>query len=731
MVQLFGLDVWALASPYGLGFFLRLFMLLSFLVLGGWFFSAHLSSTKLARLLHSLVFGWIIVSFTAFLLCYATGFQTNPPLLLIAACLAAGGGIFFQTRLGAPDPLFTRRGAPCCSNVDLTALACGLVAAGLVAMQFDDYLSARGSCFMQDITGAARPFWAFHVGFTIQDSQSLGNAALVAPFYAVLGMDGFRIFNVFAAMVSGMLLVRLGHALFGRLGYGLAVAAAGLFTPYFLQIPTADENIVAMTACAAFLYTLLVEPAAVRRHADRGAVWKKQLFLVGLTYGAYVSSRYIQALSLPAIVYYLWKGDFGLRRTVVFRRTAAPFTVITALILLIVARNGVPFERPFFNAPFGIEQFSRSPFRAMPTAVMLPIYWTNQFGILLSAIALTGLAGWLVSRRPVPRFLAAFFLPAYLLLSWMEFFLKPNKNGIPLMFLPIGCLAFGYGLKWLCGERRRLAFAAAIGAAGLLYFSVSLAARTAWPVYPFGTDGKFQLRPKATIERPYSTFERDELLSSHWLPDWHQYGRYSSPAAWWKRSSRRPWLNDMWCSLYPLQDRTGAAIPNYPLLEIDIDEPFDDRAAWLRPITGESTVPLLGPLEASEHFTVIETHPSWTSDTVYMNVLRCGETLYLLRLFDDIKNPGLWGTSPDDPGPFIYKEGLQFLRPFHNDSDFPWVWETFKTSREGRLTVPVSGIREIVFFEVLINSQEMAYWWRAILEPDGVTLTTPKLFWSP
>jgi hypothetical protein len=81
------------------------------------------------------------------------------------------------------------------------------------------------------------------------------------------------------------------------LTYGLSAADFGLFTPYFLQISTADETLWHDYLRLA-LYTLLVELSAGPRHSARGAVWKKHLVLAGLTYGAYVSSRHIQALSI-------------------------------------------------------------------------------------------------------------------------------------------------------------------------------------------------------------------------------------------------------------------------------------------------------------------------------------------------------------------------------------------------------------------------------------------------
>lgn len=736
LIRIFDLNVWALAQPWGLGFVTRLFILLAFNALGGYFFTAHLAATRTARLLHSLAFGWIVVSFTAFLISYFTGWQTNPPTLLLAACLSAVGGAFFSRRVGAPESLRPRRGMPrreiqWLNAEDLAALSLGLVAAFAVALQFDDYLSVRGSCFMQDIAGNSHPFWNRLAGFEIGSSQRLGNPTLVAPFYAMLGMDGFRLFNMFAAFVAGGCLVRLGHALFGGLTYGLSAAAFGLFTPYFLQISTADENIVAMTTCALALYTLLVEPSAVRRHSARGAVWKKHLVLAGLTYGAYVSSRHIQALSIPAVIYYLWRSDFGLPRRIVLRQAAVPFAVISSLIVLLVARHGVPFDQPLFNAPFGVESFSRSPFRALPTAVMLPVYWINQYGSILLAVALIGFIRWLFSRRVQNRFLVAFTLPVYLLLSWMEFFLKPNKNGIPLLLLPVGCLAFGQGLKLLFGPHRRRALAAVGLAVASLLLGVFLVSRLDFSVYPFGTNEKFHQRPKATIEHPYSAYEHAELLTPRLLPNWRQYGRYSSPTAWWKRTPRRPWLHDRWCTLAPLPaQKTLPELP-YKLVEIDIDEPFNRYQSWLTPMTGESRLPLLDPYEIPEHFFTLTAAPVWTPDTLHAAVFSCGETLYVIRLFDDIKQPELWGASFEDPGLLIINEGLELLRPFHDERNISWLNSPFAASSDGRLGVPVAGFREIVFFDVLINSQEMAYWWRAILDPDGITTTPPRLFWSP
>jgi hypothetical protein len=728
---MFGLDVWALVDPWGWGYFLRLGELLFFFLLGGWFFTAHLAATRAARVLHSLAVGFVAVSFLTFIISHVTGLQTSPPLLLIGASLTAVGGFFFLRWVGAPEPALPQRGVKWIEAEDIAALTVGLAAAVVVAFQFDDYLSVRGSCFMQEVTRAARPFWELIVGFEIDNSQRLGNPAMVGPFYATLGMDGFRAFNMFAALLTGGYLVRLGAGLFGRLGYGIAIAAAGLFTPYFVQVVTADENLAAMTVGTLALYALLVEPAALRRNPDGPAVWKKHLVLVGLLYGAYVSSRYIQALSIPAVVYYLWNRDFGLRRSVVFRQAGALFAAVAAMVAIIVAQYGLPFEPAQLNAPFGVAEFSRSPFRAMPTAVMLPVYWINQFGIVLLAITLVGLGRWLVSRRVEHRFLVAFFLPVYLYLSWMEFFLKPNKNGIPLMLLAVGCLAFGQGLKLLLGAKRRVAIPAAVAAAGLLFAGVTVVQRAEWPVYSFAADGHAFDRPKATAERPYSDFERDELIGPRWVPNWRQYGRYSAPTSWWKITNRRPWLHDRWCTFFPLPAASRSVDLPYHAVEIDIDEPFDTRGNWVRPAAPDSDAVPLEPFDAPEHFITFSTNPTWTPDTVHVAVLRCGEVLYFLRLFDDIKRPELWGATATEPGNFLFEEGLELFRPFHDKEQVQWRSANLDAPPDGRLVVSVAGLREILFFDVLINSHEMAYWWRAQLGANEITLTTPKLFWSP
>jgi hypothetical protein len=736
MTPLGGLDLKLLDNPLGLEGFLRLAALLFTTLLAGLPFASLLVRSLPRRLAVGFGLGWISVALLSYLVWRLTGVMAGP------LTMAASALVLWRTGSMLSRAFLPARGSaatPDCPDsrlADATAIGLALVAAVAVFINTDMIDTLRGSCFVEAIPRFTDPSWLPATGsHAFMESQRLINPAMPAIFYGWLGLDGLRLFPALAIGLGTYFVAILGMNLLGHVAIGLAMAAVGILGPYVLQIPTIDENHVAFMLGAFFLFLFLAPVGRSRdgkpAEEEKASGMREAVLLIaaGLALGAYLGSRYIQLLAVPAVMWHLWKrDDIALPRAWRFV-FLAPVVLIGLMAMDRVMSAGVPFHNPVLNWPFR-DNWIRSPSVPFPTSVWILLYWKSVYGIGAMALAMMGAAIWLRDRQRWGRFLLGFALPSLVLVFCMEEWLKPNKNGILLMLLPVGCLAFGRGLQALFGRRWWLAvgsWAALIGALMVLINFVQTLDR---PVLA----SMFADHPTPTEEAVYADHERRGIEGLNLLPDTSQYSRYSDPLARWK-SMLRPWSHPRQCLWAPGDSRVP--FPSGHRIRIDAASPFDTREAWVEsaPDAADGIVSIsMGSGDIPELFT-FGLGASRTPDNLIVGVLRCGPTVFIVRTFDDpASRPLRAGTKRDssDIVAFLLEEGLEFLGALHSfdQSEVRMHPPVFRRDSEPIVLVG-EGIQRLVFLEVFSNSSERVYHWEWTWDGTTARIGPTRPLWSP
>jgi hypothetical protein len=176
-----------------------------------------------------------------------------------------------------------------------------------------------------------------------------------------------------------------------------------------------------------------------------------------------------------------------------------------------------------------------------------------------------------------------------------------------------------------------------------------------------------------------------------------------------------------WCTLAPLRAENLTELRTSLLNRHRVAFPIG--TSWLTPRPGESLLPLLDPYEIPEPFLHSTARPVWTP-TVACRRFPLRRDPLLSGFSMTFKQPELGGGSFEVPGLLIINEGLELLRPFLMKETF--VLNSLLRVIRRRPWRSVAGFREC-FFRRVINSQEMAYWWRRSSIPR-ITNHAPRRF---
>ena len=79
---------------------------------------------------------------------------------------------------------------------------------------------------------------------------------------------------------------------------------------------------------------------------------------------------------------------------------------------------------------------------------------------------------------------------------------------------------------------------------------------------------------------------------------------------------------------------------------------------------------------------------------------------------------------------FILEQGLGFHFPYHQ-SPKKNEFDPLPQLVEGRMELVVDGIDELLFFDILSDKHERAYWWRVAIGKQTFTAPEPQLLWLP
>lgn len=268
--------------------------------------------------------------------------------------------------------------------------------------------------------------------------QRLGNAAILAPHVALLGMAGWL-----TASVHAYVLVALaGWCVCRRIGVrpwaagvavGLFVVGMNTFLGYVV-----NENVFATAIVAFLLWSVL----AFEGPNSRGHV--TNIVLIGVLSGHLIGVRHTSALFWPAVAAGLWwAGPGAVKRLLLAGGLAILATVPWLWVNLQMLGN--PFAHPkvigdsdgrlvtntlwslsfrfkALNWPFADGGLVRTPWNPFPTVVWLPLMLSRCFGQVAVAIGLVG--GWASIKKATSRrtlvLLLLFSVPHSLAIAWLE-----------------------------------------------------------------------------------------------------------------------------------------------------------------------------------------------------------------------------------------------------------------------------------------------------------------------
>ncbi len=250
----------------------------------------------------------------------------------------------------------------------------------------------------------------------------LGNAAVLSAYLALFSDMGFRVLYGLVGF-----LLALGGYLYAwelsgkRTVFGYVGMLFIALNPAILKIPLLDENMLAL----GFLATIF--PWLTRKESP----W----IVLGILFSLVLGMRHILVLSLPGILFIVWrvagKRSFLWFFLAMFAGTL-PWHWHHHLALGSVFRfesfgqvgQFVHSIGPFsFNWegmlgwPF-VEQLIRTPQNPFPTMFMWPLWLMDHFGLLLFSAVLLGVA--VGSGRRHGIFALLFFLPVFGILSVQE-----------------------------------------------------------------------------------------------------------------------------------------------------------------------------------------------------------------------------------------------------------------------------------------------------------------------
>jgi len=687
----------------------------------------------------SATIGLLLSSWTSFLVAYLLWRPITPSFLLVVglALTAATAALWWRfRRRPTTEPAYTPETLdPLPRRVQQLVL----VLAGLVGLlfywNFDHYLFSAGSCVIDTVLGLGSPDPGDLVTLRhdwFNQHQRMGSIALLTPFYALLGVNGFRVLYALLAFLDVLLLFQLCRSQARSTALCLAVALIGVLNPLVVQIPAMEENMLAIFVSLGFLALLVHEP----RSAGTG-------LLAGLLFACFIGVRYIEFLAIPGVAYYFLRVQPGprRRRALAFAATAAvgvapwllhnlyglgsllAFPSEDTLAAAGGAATGLPVPR-FANFPF-FDHIVRTPFNAHPTWLLHPLNFLRNSGIVLTAILGLGLFAWLRTPRSPGRFLILLAAPTVLLLGGLENWLKPNKLGVVLIVYPVAMLALLEGLKRLAEPRRAywLALPAVCLALGALVLGSRQVDIPADPRTYDSDEGRWVHSEQPSIVE----LERERYAELQLLPNFAAYSRYSPFLAWWKLADfpldRGEGLPR--CLFHPaVVDPPGAAAgPRW--IAIRTDANWYRSQEWLsshdEATPSDDGAPLR--LHGGEPVTWVETRSPRTHDHVHVILYRCHGVIFVMRLHDDLRS---FAVNDD----VLVREGFEWLFLRHR----PAAAIHFRS-----VEPPTGGVARferheatsLVLIDVLSDTYELAYIWDVPLTGPEIELPPPRRFYMP
>lgn len=290
----------------------------------------------------------------------------------------------------------------------------------------------------------------------ISKDQRIGTGIMFAPWFLFFKFFGFRLLFALNGLLIAVFVFLTMRLFTDRFTVCLFAAAAATLNPYMISLNKLNPNIIGMMFISILLYLIL----------SRKAGW----LLIGLVYGIFGGVRNEGILFLPAIFYYLFYSSERKFKDSLLFIGAAFITIIPILYWNYFAFGNMfmhptqfqglegfrpTFEHRFllwkfnFNGMFNWPLYSqvvRTPYFAFPVFLLLPLILVNSFGVILSALTLTGIAVLFREKRELLIFLMLWMLPMYMLLSLMENWSELKTTFLLLCLNPI-IMFMSFGLK--------------------------------------------------------------------------------------------------------------------------------------------------------------------------------------------------------------------------------------------------------------------------------------------
>jgi len=322
--------------------------------------------------------------------------------------------------------------------------------------------------------------------------QRLGSAVFSGLSLALFGFAGFRVVHA----LTGLLIFLGGflgaREVTGRPGASLVGALALALSPYLLQIDVFDENLLAAAVASLMLPLLLRE--------------RRDIIAAAALFALLAGTRHVAIVWMPGLLAFLWFTAPPRKRVAELAAFAGVALLFMSPYIYKHARDislyalpyesflsnppavhsfiGIEFEwRGLLNWPF-VSDMVRSPFSPYPPALAFPLAIADRFGLLLSALLVTGLIRNLLRRRAVAWLLLSLYVPVAAILAVQSNWIEPAKMYVLVTVMAPFSIWIASGIAWVTDRKSIdwLRYSAPVLALFLTWTAVQLCAGLDFPL---------------------------------------------------------------------------------------------------------------------------------------------------------------------------------------------------------------------------------------------------------
>ena len=302
--------------------------------------------------------------------------------------------------------------------------------------------TGKSSCFtmqtyklVEQLNPGADPT---HIREIFKIISTPGNVMYTGSLMPLFGIKTFHYLYVLFQLNLYLFACLLMYRWTGRVWIAVATGLLAVFNPYCLSIEILDRNLIALSLCAALLYS-------VYAHRDRHLLHG---LLFGITAGA--GLRFLPLTYLVPILVLYVSGRVGIKG---YLALAAGFVVTFPFNIPHLFHHGfhsLGHQEPFWQLLItALGDLRRTPLMPLPNFAFYAVNALSYFGYALASLVLFGVGKMALRHRLRLVVLLLICLPTYVVLAAQPDWIEIDKARILLTGLLPAVLFAGYGVAAL------------------------------------------------------------------------------------------------------------------------------------------------------------------------------------------------------------------------------------------------------------------------------------------